>query len=111
MLRSGKSRRSEYDRIGTPVWTSEDKLDIDTRQPLIYTLLSFTRFGKEVLTQLNYIIWFPPGPRSMLWTSMGAARWGELSRDLGQNGEPLLYETIHNCGCYYKLTHAAAQGP
>ncbi|HSO62727.1 MAG TPA: hypothetical protein VLR50_16975 [Desulfobacterales bacterium] len=94
---------AEYDRIGTPVWTVESKLDIDTRQPLTYTLLSFTRFGKAILTQLNYIIWFPSRPRENALDIYGGQLDGLNYRvTLDTNGEPLLYETIHNCGCYYE---------
>jgi hypothetical protein len=88
-----------YDRIGTPVWTSKGELDIDTRQPLTYTLLSFTRFGKAILTQLNYIIWFPSRPRENALDIYGGSLDGLNYRvTLDKNGEPLLYETIHNCG-------------
>ena len=94
---------AEYDRIGTPAWTSKDELDIDTRQPRTYTLLSFTRFGKEILTQLNYIIWFPSRPRENALDIYGGLLDGLNYRvTLDKNGEPLLYETIHNCGCYYE---------
>jgi hypothetical protein len=94
---------AEYDRIGTPFWASEDKLDINTNQPLTYTLLSFTRFGKEVLTQLNYIIWFPARPKEHALDIYGGLLDGVNYRvTLDKNGEPLLYETIHNCGCYYE---------
>ena len=92
-----------YDRIGTPVWTSKDELDIDPRQPRTYTLLSFTRFGKEILTQLNYIIWFPSRPKENALDIYGGLLDGLNYRvTLDKNGEPLLYETIHNCGCYYE---------
>ena len=94
---------AEYDRIGTPVWTSNEELDVDTRQPLTYTLLSFTRFGKEILTQLNYIIWFPSRPKDNALDIYGGLLDGLNFRvTLDKNGEPLLYETIHNCGCYYE---------
>jgi len=94
---------AEYDRIGTPVWTSEDQLDIDTRLPMTYTLLSFTRFGNEILTQLNYIIWFPSRPKENALDIYGGLLDGLNYRvTLDKNGEPLLYETIHNCGCYYE---------
>ena len=94
---------AEYDRIGTPAWTSNDELDVDTRQPLTYTLLSFTRFGKEILTQLNYIIWFPSRPKDNALDIYGGLLDGLNYRvTLDKNGEPLLYETIHNCGCYYE---------
>jgi len=94
---------AEYDRIGTPFWTSKGELDIDTSQTLTYTLLSFTRFGKEILTQLNYIIWFPARPKEHALDIYGGLLDGVNYRvTLDKNGEPLLYETIHNCGCYYE---------
>ena len=94
---------AEYDRIGIPIWTSKGELHIDTRQARTYTLLSFTRFGKEILTQLNYIIWFPARPKVNALDIYGGELDGVNFRvTLDKNGEPLLYETIHNCGCYYE---------
>jgi hypothetical protein len=94
---------AEYDRIGTPIWSSKDELTIDTRQTRTYTLLSFTRFGKETLTQLNYIIWFPARPKEHALDIYGGLLDGVNYRvTLDKNGEPLLYEAIHNCGCYYE---------
>ena len=55
--------QGEDDRIGTPIWIGNGVLDVDTDQPRTYTLLSFTRFRNEILTQLNYIIWFPSRPK------------------------------------------------
>lgn len=92
-----------YDRIGEPIWTDNGVLKIDTGQPLTYTLLSFTRFGKEILTQLNYIIWFPSRPKEGVLDIYGGLFDGLNYRvTLDNNGEAILYETIHNCGCYYK---------
>jgi hypothetical protein len=94
---------AEYDRIGRPVWSAKDELDVDTLQPLTYTLLSFTRFGKDILTQLNYIVWFPSRPKENALDIYGGLLDGLNYRvTLDKNGDPLLYETIHNCGCYYK---------
>jgi hypothetical protein len=91
-----------YDRIGTPIWSSKGELGIDTRNPRTYTLLSFTRFGNENLTQLNYIIWFPARPKEHALDIYGGLLDGVNYRvTLDKNGEPILYETIHNCGCYY----------
>ena len=92
-----------HDRIGAPFWTSQETLGIDTSQPVAYTLLSFTRFGKEILTQLNYIIWFPARPKTSALDLYGGLLDGLNYRvTLSRDGQPLLYETIHNCGCYYK---------
>jgi hypothetical protein len=94
---------AEYDRIGSPLWASKGELDIDTRLPLTYTLLSFTRFDKQILTQLNYIIWFPARPKEHALDIYGGLLDGVNFRvTLDKNGDPLLYETIHNCGCYYE---------
>jgi hypothetical protein len=94
---------AESDHIGTPFWASQEDLGVDTRHPLTYTLLSLTRFGQEILTQLNYIIWFPARPKVNALDIYGGKLDGVNFRvTLDQNGEPLLYETIHNCGCYYK---------
>ncbi len=95
--------QGDYDRIGTPIWTGKGGLDVNTDQPLTYILLSFTRFGKEILTQLNYIIWFPSRPKEGKLDIYGGLLDGLNYRvTLDNNKEPLIYETIHNCGCYYK---------
>jgi len=95
--------QGDYDRIGAPIWTDNGVLKVDTGQPLTYTLLSFTRFGKEILTQLNYIIWFPSRPKEGALDIYGGLFDGLNYRvTLDNNGEAILYETIHNCGCYYK---------
>jgi hypothetical protein len=93
----------DYDRIGTPIWSGKGVLSIDISRPLTYTLLSFTRFGKDILTQLNYIIWFPSRPKEGVLDIYGGLLDGLNYRvTLDNNGEAILYETIHNCGCYYK---------
>ena len=95
--------RGDYDRIGTPMWKSSGKLIVDTSRPLTYTLLSFTRFNKEILTQLNYIIWFSARPKASPLDIYGGFLDGLNFRvTLDRNGEAVLYETMHNCGCYYK---------
>jgi hypothetical protein len=95
--------RGPYDLIGSPLWNDKGSLDVDLSQPVTFTLMSFTRFGNEILTQLNYIIWFPSRPKEGAWDIYGGRLDGvNLRVTLDSNGEPLLYETMHNCGCYYK---------
>jgi len=93
----------DYDRIGEPIQTPDGNLMVETGRQPTFTLLSFTHFGGEVLTQLNYIIWFPSRPKESAWDIYGGFLDGLIYRvTLDNNGYPLLYETVHNCGCYYK---------
>jgi len=76
---------------------------VDTQQPAVYTLISFTRFGSEILTQLNYISWFSARPKQSVLDLYGGLLDGVNFRvTLDAAGVPLLYESMHNCGCYYK---------
>ncbi len=93
---------AEFDRIGAPYWASDNALGVDSRKPTTYTLLSFTRFESQVLTQLNYVIWYPARPKRHALDIYGGLLDGVTYRvTLDDNGEPLIFETIHNCGCYY----------
>jgi hypothetical protein len=95
--------RSDADRIGTPMWTDKGVLAVDTREALTYCLMSFTRFGNRILTQLNYIVWFPSRPKEGDMDIYAGLLDGVNFRvTLDRDGYPLLYETMHNCGCYYK---------
>ena len=90
------------DRIGTPFWTSAEILAVDTGRPVTFMLLSHTRFQGEILTQLNYMIWFPSRPKVHMLDIYGGLLDGLNYRvTLNTQGEPLLYETVHHCGCYY----------
>jgi len=95
--------RSDADRIGTPMWTDKGDLAVDTRKPLTYCLMSFTRFENRIHTQLNYIVWFPSRPKEGdLDIYAGLLDGVNFRVTLDRDGFPLLYETMHNCGCYYK---------
>jgi len=92
-----------YDQPGAPIWTHNGSLEVDIGQQPTYTLLSFTRFNDEILTQLNYIIWFPSRPKENALDIYGGFLDGLIYRvTLDKKGEALLYESVHNCGCYYK---------
>jgi hypothetical protein len=95
--------QGDYDRIGAPIYTDSGVLSVDTDQPVTYTLVSFTRFANEIFTQLNYIIWFPSRPKKGAFDILGGILDGLNYRvTLDNFGRPLAYETMHNCGCYYK---------
>jgi hypothetical protein len=93
----------QFDRIGSPFWSPEGHISVDTTMPVTYTHLSFTRYDQAILTQLNYIIWFPARPKSYAMDIYGGILDGLNYRvTLNTAGRPILYETMHNCGCYYK---------
>jgi hypothetical protein len=85
------------------MWSADGKLSVDPMRPTVYRHVSFSRFRSEVLTQLNYIIWFSERPKTSAWDIFGGFLDGVNYRvTLDRNGQPLLFETVHNCGCYHK---------
>ncbi|MBI1194257.1 MAG: hypothetical protein GC138_00220 [Gammaproteobacteria bacterium] len=85
------------DRIGQPAWRG-DRIAIDTRNPVEYRRVSFTRFAGRTLLQLNYIIWFPARSGNDIYAgSIDGLNWRVT---LGNDGLPLISDAIHNCGCY-----------
>lgn len=87
----------DNDLPGTAVWQAGPA--IDAARATQYEMLSYTRYGEHVLLQLNYIIWFRARPGDDIY----AGRFDGLvwRVTLGPNGEPWLYDSIHNCGCYH----------
>lgn len=95
----------DNDRIGTAGIDAEDgKRYVNTQKSTVYRLPSYTRFGDQVLLQLNYLIWFPARP-PLSWMDIYAGRFDGLiwRVTLGMDGKPLAYDSIHPCGCYYLI--------
>jgi hypothetical protein len=90
------------DRIGRVVAARPGEFRVDPNQPTVYTATSFTRFGDATLIQLIYSIWFPARPREQRFDLLGghldAITW-RVTLDL--DGTPLIYDAMHNCGCYH----------
>jgi hypothetical protein len=93
---------SEADKIGSPIWQSGKYPLVDTSKPVVYQHLSHTRIRNQTLLQLNYTIWFPSRPKSSSTDLLGGHLDGITWRvTLLPDGEPWLFDTIHNCGCYH----------
>lgn len=93
---------SDDDRIGEPAWHGSDRVTVDTNVATVYRRLSHVRFRGSVLLQLNYIIWFPSRPKSGWFDILGGHLDGITWRvTLDNDGRPLLYDAMHNCGCYH----------
>ncbi|MEX1155182.1 hypothetical protein [Parvibaculum sp.] len=96
---------SNDDRLGSAVWRREgDELlpDVDVSSPVATTRLVYTRFEGLVLPQLVYNVWFPARTLQGKFDLLGGRIDGFIWRvTLDENGEPLIYDAIHACGCYH----------
>ncbi len=89
------------DRIGSPEWLGGE-LSIAVDRPVVYTRFSHTRFHGETLLQLNYMVWFPARTPSGRIDLLAGKLDGIIWRvTLAPDGAPLIFDTIHNCGCYH----------
>jgi hypothetical protein len=89
------------DRIGALGWR-DGRIAVDVGRPIIHHRLSHARFGGEVLLQISYLAWFPARPRRGPLDLLGGDLDGVIWRvTLDGDGRPLVYDTIHACGCYH----------
>jgi hypothetical protein len=102
----------DYDRIGPLRWGSAETPEVDISRPTVYRRLAFTRYGGRTLAQLVYMIWFPERPQSNALDPLSGKLDGIIFRvTLGQTGHPLVYDSIHLCGCYHMFFPTAGVTP
>lgn len=90
------------DRIGAPQWIDAEVSVIDVTRPTVYRRLSHTRADGRILLQLNYTVWFPARPLTSSLDLLGGRFDGITWRvTLTPEGQPWVYDAIHNCGCYH----------
>lgn len=90
------------DHIGSPYWADKSTLAVNTENPLVYLIPSFAQFEGQALIQLNYLVWFPARTKKGALDLYGGFLDGVFLRvTLGENLEPIMYETVHSCGCYH----------
>ncbi len=91
----------EDDRIGAPSWTN-DGPGVDVARPVVYRKASYVRLQGRSLLQLSYVVWFPSRPPApgvdILAGRLDGITWRVT---LDADGQPLLYDAMHNCGCYH----------
>lgn len=101
-----------FDRFGALAWRDGPAPEVNTAQPLAYARLEFTRFHREILTQLIYTIWFPERPAGSAMELLAGRLDGVVFRvTLDSDGVPLVYDTIHPCGCYHMFFPTARVNP
>ncbi|MBI1942847.1 MAG: hypothetical protein HYS35_04205 [Betaproteobacteria bacterium] len=95
--------RGEYDRFGALRWLrGEATPAVDGSQPVAYAHPAWTRYRGRVLLQLVYTIWFPERPAQAADDIYAGKLDGITWRvTLAPDGEPLLYDAMHPCGCFH----------
>lgn len=93
----------DYDRFGRMQWRRGAQApDLDAAEPAVYVQLAYTHYGETLLLQLVYTIWFTERPASgavdLLAGRLDGITWRVT---LAPDGEPLLYDAMHPCGCYH----------
>jgi hypothetical protein len=92
----------QYDRFGPLRWSTGDTPEVDVGHPTVYRRLAFTRYGERTLVQLIYMLWFPERPQGSTLDLLSGKLDGIVFRvTLDQSGHPLVYDSIHLCGCYH----------
>ncbi len=90
-----------YDLPGAPTWAGA-RPTVDPARPDVYVHHDFTRFGAQVLPVLVYTIWFAERPPQTAHDPYAGALDGLVWRVvLDPQGRPLLYDSIHPCGCFH----------
>jgi hypothetical protein len=101
---------SNDDRIGTLQWrddaafgTAFDRAPlVDIARPSVYRRISHMRIGGKTYAQLVYSVWFPSRPREHAFDLLSGALDSVIWRvTLDDDGAPLIYDSIHGCGCYH----------
>lgn len=103
----------DYDRPGALRWGADPTTpEVDTAAPVVYVQQAHTRYGERVLLQLVYTMWFSERPREREGDLLAGRLDGLVWRvTLAPDGEPLVYDSIHPCGCYHQFFPTARARP
>jgi hypothetical protein len=98
----------DHDRIGRLVLREDGKgttaVAVDVSAPTTYRRAAHTRYGNHVLLQLVYSVWFPGRPKPSTFDLLGGHLDALVWRvTLSPGGEPLVFDSIHSCGCYHQF--------
>lgn len=97
------------DKIGALEYDAGGRLRVDTSRPVVYRRLSHTYFGGRWLPQFVYTIWFRARSAQSGADLLAGKFDGLIWRvTVGADGEPLVYDSIHPCGCYHLFIPTAA---
>jgi hypothetical protein len=93
----------DFDRFGELRWLREAVVPaVDASKQVVYAHAARTLYRGQVLLQLVYTIWFPERPPREPGDLLAGALDGVVWRvTLSPEGEPLIYDTMHACGCFH----------
>ncbi|MEP6607193.1 MAG: hypothetical protein ABJA83_00765 [Burkholderiaceae bacterium] len=93
---------ASYDEPGTLILDSEDRAVVEGASPVAYTRFTYTTIGAVIHPQLVYTFWFSERPASGELDLLSGRLDGLVWRvTLDADGEPLVYDSMHACGCYH----------
>src|SRR3979490_2977105 len=101
---------ADYDRFGELRWRLDSTVpSVDAAQAVVYVHPAYSRYrdgngADRILLQMVYTIWFPERPPSGGVDLLSGALDGVVWRaTLAPDGEPIIYDSIHPCGCYHQF--------
>lgn len=99
-----------FDRFGLVEWKAGQAAPyVQSAAPVVYRWLAFTRMNGRVMPQLVYTAWFPERPKAHALDLLGGQLDGLVMRvTLDDDGTPLIWDSIHPCGCYHMFFPAPA---
>lgn len=102
-----------FDQFGTLRWApGESTPFVHAVPPVVYRQAAYTRYDGKVLLQFVYTIWFPERPAESDFDILAGRLDGLTWRvTLAPDGEPLVYDSIHPCGCYHMFFPTARARP
>jgi hypothetical protein len=96
----------DFNRIGTVRATAPDNVFVDPDSPTLYAEQRQFATEKGTYTNLIYRVHFQKIPSTFSPYYLGAGKNIGLFVivTLGEKWQPLLYTTVHTCGCYLSFT-------
>ncbi|WP_064609428.1 hypothetical protein [Photobacterium sp. J15] len=95
---------SNDDKPGQVAFLADGKPGVNISQPTLYLDHSYTRFHGRTLLQLHYSLWFPNRTAKSKFDPYAGKFDAVLVRlTLDHQGQPLILDSIHHCGCYHMV--------
>jgi hypothetical protein len=77
---------------------------VNTDKPSVYAYVDRKRIQGRMTRQLVYTLWYPEHPKLHVFDPEAGPMEGWTFRvTLNRDNAPVIYESVSNCGCYYKV--------